>query len=226
MVTCVKDDEDLKTFLNDKYTEAVQHLFKLDFMKNATDKISIYNAILVFCSGLLALVITYIVIPMCSMFGMSLGKRMMGLYVVNDDGFLLKRWRILLRAIPMLALLFIYAFVSTTKYQLIAFLVIFLVSLAMMLFTPNKQALHDYIARTIVVSKEGANVFMDTEAFERDLKEKEALAAQTEDFQLPTEDFSYLAKKNTATDEIVDKKVNNAPIEEEKSIVENDNSKE
>lgn len=158
LVKKVKYDEKLYSFLTDSYKNAINDFFKQDFLVAASKTMSITNALILFTTLIIAMLVIYIIIPITNRFGLTLGKRFMGLIVVSDRGLMIKRYQILLRVIPLLVGIIIFSFIPNLFLELISAIVILLASLTIMLIMPYRQALHDLIARTVVVSKEDAVV--------------------------------------------------------------------
>lgn len=160
-IKSVKYDKKLEDFVLKAYDKAISHFYAQDFIKNANNYISMVTSFEVFGACLLSALIFYVIIPACNQYGITIGKKIMGLILINESGFRLDRWRLLLRVIPLLVGAAIISFIPNISLELICVVILFIVSLTLGMFTPHKTALHDLIGRTIVVSRDNAVVCID-----------------------------------------------------------------
>ena len=146
-------------YLKDVYNSAIKVFFNQSFIKESSRKITMVNSIVMLVSVIPSMVVFYLVVPMCSKLGKTLGKRFLGISLINDRGYAIKKWQLLLRAIPLFAALVFISVVNNIFLQIILSLIILLVSVTLLFFTYYKQSLHDFIARTVVIKDDGQVVF-------------------------------------------------------------------
>ena len=149
------------------YNNAIKDFYAQSFIKKATSQNSLINSLLVLFSSLISLLIFYVLIPLFSPFGRTISKKIMQLSLVNDHGYLIKKWQLLLRIIPLLFVIGFISFTTTLYLQIIFVVILGLVSLSLMIFTKNKQALHDFIALTIVIKSDGSVIYHDEEEYKK-----------------------------------------------------------
>ena len=158
----------LLNFLSDVYDKAVKLFYNQSFIKQADNTIYTINTILMFAATMPSFIAFYIIIPLCSPFGKTIGKHLLSIAVVSSHGFIIKKWQVLLRGLPILAATVYICLVSSLYYQLMAPLVILLISLGFLLFDPRRRALHDFMANTSVIKAErGLRVYPDEESYQQ-----------------------------------------------------------
>jgi len=155
----VKYDTNLYSFCDSFYNNSVNHFYNLDFINKSSITLYLYNSFIIFFSGLIGLIVSYLIIPLTNEYGITLGKRIMGFILVDDRGFKSKKYKLFLRTIPLFAGIILVSFASNLFIEIVGCVILFLVSISLMIFTHNKQALHDFIARTIVVNRDEAMIF-------------------------------------------------------------------
>ncbi len=157
------DNTMLATFYASKYTSAYNHLINQSFYL----EVSIPRTFLQSTSLTLAIVlgglINYLIIPLFLKGGATLGKKLFKLGLANYQGYAIKKYQIILRFIPYLltsASLLIVTSGMFVVFSLVA--VVVLVSFATMMASPKRSALHDYIARTLVIDMKGSIIFVNS----------------------------------------------------------------
>ena len=174
VLTSEKDGTTIKYVIQDNglyahtkkiYNNAIKHLYSQGFMKDATRTMNLTNSFILLGSSIIPLIIFYIIIPMFSDFGLTLGKRFLSLLVVSDHGFVIKKYQLLLRCIPLLATIIFISFINNLYISFIFAGILVLASLSFMVFTRNNQAIHDFIARTAVVKNEGEKIFKNSDEY-------------------------------------------------------------
>lgn len=99
----------------------------------------------------IATLLVYLLVPLLFKDGETLGKKMLGIGLVNRLGFRVSKPQIVLRQLPTLALIEIL-FVFISQYLVIMlFLGLLLVSYLFVLFDPKSRALHDRWSGTIAI---------------------------------------------------------------------------
>lgn len=140
------DDEKLQVFYNNAFNDVSSFLLQND-QKLATcfGKLNFYSQISNFTSVISAALIVYLLFPFVFKNGQTLGKKFLKLYVVDadKDDRALSKGRLLLRQSS-----FIVVEIVLSQFTYYIPLVI---SLIVMLVSKNKVALHDLIARTVVL---------------------------------------------------------------------------
>ena len=115
-------------------------------------------------STLPSLAIFYIILPLISPFGQTIGKRILSLGVVSEKGYLVKKWNLLLRVIPLLGTTICICLVSSLYWQLLIPIFMLLISMGFLVFNPRRRALHDLMAATTVIKLEKNVVVYENEA--------------------------------------------------------------
>ena len=167
----LKNDTELTKTLNTIYNDAIKVFYNQKSIKNANKTIRVTNTVLMLISTLPTFAVIYLLFPLISPFGQTLGKRLLSMGVTDDKGYLAKKWRIALRALPILAVTIYICFVNSLYYQLLVALLLLLISMGIFVFTTRRRALHDVMAGTTVIKLEKHMViYEDEEHYERALE--------------------------------------------------------
>lgn len=140
------DDKKLQVFYNNAFNDVSAFLLKNDQeLATCFGKLNFYSQISNFTSVIAAALIAYLLFPFIFKNGQTLGKKFLKLYVVDadKDDKSLSKGRLLLRQSS-----FIVVEIVLSQFTYYIPLVI---SLIVMLVSKNKVALHDLIARTVVL---------------------------------------------------------------------------
>lgn len=140
------DDEKLQVFYNNAFNDVSSFLLQNDQeLATCFGKLNFYSQISNFTSVISAALIVYLLFPFVFKNGQTLGKKFLKLYVVDadKDDRALSKGRLLLRQSS-----FIVVEIVLSQFTYYIPLVI---SLIVMLVSKNKVALHDLIARTVVL---------------------------------------------------------------------------
>ena len=156
---------DLAKFMNTKYSEAMKEFYNQKSMKQAISYMNTVSSLLIFFPALFSLLIYYVLIPIFNPFGRTLGKMVFKLSLVNDSGYLIKKYQVLLRIIPLLGIIAFISFINVLYLQIIVIVLLALISLSTMVFTRNKQTLSDFISRCIVIKSDGVTVYKNEEDY-------------------------------------------------------------
>ena len=159
----LKNDTKLTKMLNNIYNDAIKVFYKQKSIKNATSVINNTNTVLMLVSTLPTFFIFYVLLPLLSPFGQTLGKRLLSLGVTDSNGYLVKKWRTLLRAVPLLGVVIYICLVNSLYYQFLIPLFIALISSGIYVFTPKRRALRDIVAGTAVIKLEKNTVIYEDE---------------------------------------------------------------
>ncbi len=143
------------------YYNAMQNLFHQNFYETAYNKASAYNILYPLCIAIpLTLLIVYLIFPLCFKNGETPAKKMFHLCLVNKLGFRIKKGQLALRALPAILLAVILVLFLPLLWSVSILSLVVFASYLCSIFTPNKQALHDMIAGTMVIS-EKESLFYD-----------------------------------------------------------------
>jgi len=167
----LKNDTELIKKIDEIYKDAIKVFYNQKSIKMANETINQTNMLLMFISTIPTFVVFYLLIPLLSPFGQTLSKRFLSLGVTDDKGYLAKKWRIALRSLPMLGVIIYICLVSSLYYQLLVAVLLLLISIGILVFTPRRRALHDIMAGTAVIKLEKDTlIYKDEEHFEKALE--------------------------------------------------------
>ena len=166
----LKNDSELKKYLNNIYEDAVNLFYKQKSIQAATKTMNTINTILMFSASIPSLVIFYFLLPLLSPFGQTLGKRFLSLAIVDDRGYLMKKWQLLLRNIPILGATIYVCLIPSLYYQLLLPMLLLLISIGILIFNERRCCLHDLMARTTVIKIDKTMIiYPDEEHYEKAL---------------------------------------------------------
>lgn len=170
----VLEEKDIAGFLKKAYSTAYQFLCTQDFYIDLNQPVAFLESLSVVCSVLCGGAITYLVFPLFFKNGQTPGKKVFKLGLASYDGYKSSNIKLLLRFIPFFLTVGItlLPFWNGIIILFIIYLVMFLVSFALAMASPKKCALHDFVARTIVVDRKSSIIF-DNEIDEEEYIEKE-----------------------------------------------------
>ena len=164
-------DNTLLGFLNDIYQEAIKVFYKQKAIVDANKITDRTNIILMFVATIPSFAILYLLIPLLNPFGKSVGKYIFHLALVDTNGYLIKKWRILLRSLPILGVTIYVCLINSLYYQLIVILLLLLISLGVVVFTPKRKALHDLMSGTTLIKADKETIiYPDEEHYEQALE--------------------------------------------------------
>ena len=167
----LKNDSELTKRINEIYNDAIKVFYNQKSIKKANDTIKTTNIILMLVSTIPPFAIVYLLFPLISPFGQTLAKRLLSIGVTDDKGYLVKKWRLLLRAVPIFAVTIYICLVNSLYYQLLVALLLLLISMGIFVFTARRRALHDIMAGTTVIKLEKTTIiYQDEEHFEKALE--------------------------------------------------------
>ena len=160
----LKNDSNLLKIIDNIYQDAIKVFYNQKSIKNAQKTVDLTNSFLMLISTLPSLAIFYIILPLISPFGQTIGKRILSLGVVSEKGYLVKKWNLLLRVIPLLGTTICICLVSSLYWQLLIPIFMLLISMGFLVFNPRRRALHDLMAATTVIKLEKNVVVYEDEA--------------------------------------------------------------
>lgn len=156
-----EENKDTNVYLQKRYLDAYSNFCEQDNIADLQNNITFIYSVELSISGVIATVITYIIIPLLIKNGQTVGKKVFKLSLANKDGYALHNSQLLMRAMPLLVVL-LSMLVPVWKdliLVLIVYLIIFLVSFALSMASPKKMSLHDYTGGTIVVDHNTSLIF-------------------------------------------------------------------
>ncbi|MCR5332843.1 MAG: RDD family protein [Bacilli bacterium] len=155
---------DRVTFMRLKYRLAYNHLVNLRFYKTIYDKYVFITTLSGMIPVLVSGIICYIAIPWFLKYQATLGKLIFKCGLANIHGYFLDKKKLLLRFVPFLLVWAVITFL-TYNFLLISaiiFIAIFISSFAVMMASPKKAALHDWVAQSIVIDTKSSIIFNDS----------------------------------------------------------------
>ena len=166
----LKNDSGLMNFLNAIYQDGIKVFYSQKAVSSANKTINKINTILMFVSTIPSFIVFYLIVPLCSPFGKTIGKHILSIAVVSDRGYLIKKWQTLLRGVPILGATIYVCLINSLYYQLLLPLLLLLISMGILVFTPRRRALHDLVAATTVIkSDKRVIVYPDEDHYEQAL---------------------------------------------------------
>ena len=176
LIGVVKEGKEVEasSWLQEAYIYAYDSFITIDYVTNMQDSINFLITLEFVLGATMGALITYVFIPLGIKNGKTLGKKINKLSLANYEGYKLKDYQLLLRAVPLLLVLgsLLLPIWSNTFMLLAYILVIFLSSFAFAMASPKKASLHDLVARTIVIDDIGSIIF-ETPSEEEDYIFKE-----------------------------------------------------
>ncbi len=158
------DEIEVKKHMENAYVNALTEFYAQDYIISWENKIGFVTTIEVIASFLIPILVFYVLIPLALGEGQTLGKKLFGLALANKAGYKVENWRILLRVIPtvVVALAFLIPIWDSELLIAIVITTIFLASFAFSMASPDKSALHDYCAGTIVIDYKASKLFSNS----------------------------------------------------------------
>ena len=153
---------DLAKFYTNKYISSYKHLRNQSFYQSYEIPRNFYNGLSATLAINVAGMINYILLPSILKGGATLGKKVFKLQLSNFEGYAIKKYQIPLRFIPFFITSLAVMFLATNMVIMVLIpIVVILSSFGLMMASPKKSAIHDYIARTIVIDAKSSIIFSD-----------------------------------------------------------------
>ena len=149
----------LSEFYSKEYDKAIS-LFNHydDEYLDLARKITLFDIYSILISSSVALILLYLIIPLCMKNGETLGKLLLSIGVVSaKDGFRVKKSQTVVRFL----ILFIFEF----ALSLFLVAIPLIVSFSFLVFSKKSNAIHDYFAATICVDKKQCLIYKNYEEF-------------------------------------------------------------
>lgn len=143
------------------YYNAMQDLFHRSYFEETYNRYTFFDLLypLVISAPLAAFVI-YLIIPLCFKNGETLCKKMLHLCLTNQYGFRIRKSQLVLRSLPAILLSAILLLFLNLIISVSIISILFFISFLLSVITPQKKAIHDYLAGTQVIN-ERDSVFYD-----------------------------------------------------------------
>lgn len=174
--------EDVLRVLQTAYVDALNVFNKQDYVIKMVDDRNFILSIQLVLSSLTSGAIFYIIVPFAFGDGISFGKKLFGLALTNKDGYKVEKWRVALRFAP-LGVITLSLLIPIWKDIIIlgiVFLSLFIISWALMMASPTKSSLHDYVGGTLVVDAKSTIIFKDSEEEEAYLFKEDGIVDEEE----------------------------------------------
>ena len=166
----VKGVNELVKLFNNIYNDAIKVFYAQKSIVKATNDINQINSILMLVSTLPSFLIFFILLPLLDPFGRTIGKRLFAIAVVSDKGYLVKKWQLLLRSIPILGATIYVCLINSLYFQFLLPLLLVLISAGIAIFSPRRRALHDLMAATTAIKADKSTIiYPDEEHYEKAL---------------------------------------------------------
>lgn len=167
-------EQDLVAYMKPIYQDAYVRLSNQGFFYEVQSKINFYSGLSATIPMFIAGLICYVVIPMISKDGKTLGKMINKLGLASIKGYKYKKSQLLMRFIPYFVTLIFVTVAFNLNIVIMATIVlaIFLASVSISLATAKHLALHDLTAQTLVIDTKNSIIF-ENEFLELEYIEKE-----------------------------------------------------
>ena len=173
----IKSASGLIKLFNNIYDEAIKVFYAQAAIKKASNDITQINIILMLASTMPSFLILFVLIPLLDSFGRTLGKRFFSIVVVSDKGYLVKKWQILLRNVPIFAATIYVCLINNLYFQFLLPFLLVLISAGFAVFNARHRALHDFMAATTAIKADkSVIIYPDEEHYQKALaimKERE-----------------------------------------------------
>ncbi len=163
--TITISSEDLCYYYDDYYMAAYENLTYLSFYSEVRSSFNQFQSLALMIPVVISLVVFYLIIPLCFKRGCTVGKLAFKLGLANMDGYMLSRWRVILRpllAIVIALIIFLFGYEWSFTIPLFLIIVPLLVSWVFTFASPKHCALHDYISQTIVIDVKTSTIYKNS----------------------------------------------------------------
>ncbi len=150
----------------------------------------------------LSMIIFFFVIPMIFKNGETLGKLIFHLGLVNKLGYRYNRLQLIPRFLFMMVIVVALYFIIGVSLWLLGILTFLaLVSYGLAIFTHNHQAIHDFIAGTIVIDKIHSEIYQNATQEEKIKDEINSVKSLIPDVETPRDESVLYVNKNYGKDD-------------------------
>lgn len=157
-----------------------------------------YSYPIIICLGI-STTIFFLIIPLCFKNGETLGKLMFKLCLANKLGYQYSKIQLIPRfLLAMVIIVVLYFVIGTNLISLGILTSIALISYGLIVFTKHHQALHDYVAGTVVVDKVHSEIYKNYDDAIRFKESIESVTPILTDVETPREES--ILYKNTEFD--------------------------
>lgn len=147
----VEMSKEMETYVTGQYKKAIDVLYSQKFFKEWTNKLELTSALITLFTRLFMVLTVYILLPLLLRDGKTLGKLLFKISLSRFDDSPIKKWQVLPRALFFILIPVVMFFVTNSYINMGIFAVLLVASVATMAATKRKTALHDLIARTVVI---------------------------------------------------------------------------
>ena len=142
---------EMTSYAYHQYKKAIDNLFDQNYMVEFNKTKTSTNQLITLLSREFFVLVFFVLIPLLTKHGKTLGKLLFRLKLVNFEGEDIKKWQVLPRSLTFIAIPLLLYLVTNFYIQLGIISGIIVVSIVLFVIDKqNKRALHDYIARTVV----------------------------------------------------------------------------
>lgn len=150
----------------------------------------------------LSMTIFFFVIPMIFQNGETLAKLIFRLGLVNKLGYRISKLQLIPRFLFMMVIIVALYFILGISLWLLGILTFLaLASYGLAIFTRNHQAIHDFVAGTIVVDKVHSEIYQNANQEEKIKEEINSVHSLIRDVETPRDDSVLYVNKNFQKDE-------------------------
>ena len=161
----------LMSFYTNAYKNCFTDLYNDDFYSNARDSMNRMAQYNLGLSCLIPAIIIYFVIPFFNSENKTIGRLIFKLGLSNLDGYKIKSYQVLIRALPSLILSILPFFIGDLIVLLSISFGYILISACSAIIVSDNVSIVDFISMTRVVDLKSSKIFKNSE----DLKEKEEI---------------------------------------------------
>lgn len=147
--------QNLKYYFQRRYDEAVEEFNGESYVISASRKLSGLTVVIEAMSVMPPFIVFYVVLPLASEKRKTIGKRIMNQATIDISGQKLKWYWVLARSVIFIITFVLASFLDNIVASIAVLITVFLVSLGFVTFSRKRRALHDYLARSIVVKDDG-----------------------------------------------------------------------
>ena len=145
------------------YYYALKDFSNLSVVTNLESNYLFYSMTLPLLSALLLSTIIFVVIlPFIFKNGETLGKRIMGICLINSLGYQILKKQLVIRQLFFVLVICVFVFIFGLNIITMGlFTLIALASFIMMIFNKKHLAIHDFLAATLVIDKKASSWFLN-----------------------------------------------------------------
>ena len=151
------------TYSGTMYAEAVNHFNAQASIHDAQTRISVGNYLVLLPSTVVAPLVFFFLIPLFTPNGKTLGKTIVKLAVIGDDGYKAKKANIILHY-AFILLEWEALIIPNMAIGIMVWMFLSIIGFMVLVMSKNHQSIHDKISRTIVINARESIWFEDEES--------------------------------------------------------------